>query len=242
MTQYNDTYAILLNGPPGLGKTKAMEFIEDNLPVPFRFASCKGPLHTATMAFFGIGESQYFGIYEDGALKKIPFPEFRVTLAPEDQVAFRSDYLSLPKEHSDRYATYSDDGLQFSLNLTIREAMIYVSEVLMKPRLGVTIFGERRAGGLIPGELVIDDSTAAFEVDGEIRADELCPLIEKIGQDNILLLRLHREGFDFSGDSRRYIPDGICTNTVDMTNVDELEFYREVYNTICKFLVNKGVL
>ena len=127
-------------------------------------------------------------------------------------------------------------GSSFEYKLSVREALIYTSEVLCKEHFGSDVFGHNRANAIQEGETIIDDSTAAFDVNGKIVADEIYPLIDRIGNENILLIRIHREGFDFSGDSRRYVPDGVCKNTVDIYNVDELEFYQEVDKVVTEFL------
>ena len=84
--------------------------------------------------------------------------------------------------------------------------------------------------------LHIDDSASAFNIDGDIVCDEVPPLIEKLGQENVLLIRIHREGFTFEGDSREYVPDGVVYNTIDLYNVDEEEFYEEVLRTVKSFV------
>lgn len=77
-----------------------------------------------------------------------------------------------------------------------REAMIYVSEVITKPAFGQDIFGVHVASEVEDGKnYAISDG--GFE-------DELVPLINRVGADNIVLVQLTREGCDYSSDSRRY--------------------------------------
>jgi hypothetical protein len=77
-----------------------------------------------------------------------------------------------------------------------REAMIYVSEDITKPVLGNDIFGVCVAREIEDGKnYVISDG--GFE-------EELLPLINRVGADNIVLVQLTREGCDYSSDSRRY--------------------------------------
>jgi len=77
-----------------------------------------------------------------------------------------------------------------------REAMIYVSEEITKPALGQDIFGISVANEIKDGvDYVISDGGFV---------EELVPLINRVGTENILLVQLTREGCDYSSDSRRY--------------------------------------
>lgn len=77
-----------------------------------------------------------------------------------------------------------------------REAMIYVSEEITKPTLGQDIFGVSVANEIEDGvDYVISDGGFV---------EELVPLINRVGTENILLVQLTREGCDYSSDSRRY--------------------------------------
>jgi len=81
-------------------------------------------------------------------------------------------------------------------NLSRREAMIHVSENLIKPEKGLDYFGKLVAEEIDPEkDYVISDG-------GFI--EELVPVLEKCGAENFVLVQLTREGCDFSTDSRRY--------------------------------------
>jgi hypothetical protein len=77
-----------------------------------------------------------------------------------------------------------------------REAMIYVSEEILKPKHGKAYFGE-----CVSEE--IEDGVNYAIADGGF-VEELRPLIERVGTDNIVIVQLCREGHDYSNDSRRY--------------------------------------
>lgn len=81
-------------------------------------------------------------------------------------------------------------------NMSRREAMIYVSEKVIKPRQGLDYFGK-----LVSEEIDLQKDYAIS--DGGF-IDELVPVLEKVGADNFVLVQLTREGCDFSSDSRRY--------------------------------------
>lgn len=77
-----------------------------------------------------------------------------------------------------------------------REAMIFVSEEVIKPLHGKDYFGKRSADKLHIG------ADYCFSDGGFV--EELLPVINKVGADEIILVQLTREGCDFSSDSRRY--------------------------------------
>lgn len=49
-------------------------------------------------------------------------------------------------------------------------------------------------------------------------SQELMPLIKIFGSKSMVLIRIHRQGFDFRKDSRGYIPDGFLPRTFDFEN------------------------
>jgi hypothetical protein len=120
-----------------------------------------------------------------------------------------------------------------------REAMIHTSEDVIKPKYGKSYFGQKVASQVdIDEEYVISDG-------GFI--EELEPLIEKIGVENIILVQLVREGCSYSTDSRRYFNGYVVEEIVNgyksefesnyLLNTElPIETYR-IYNngTICGF-------
>jgi hypothetical protein len=101
--------------------------------------------------------------------------------------------------------------------LSLRQAMIKVSENIIKPNYGEDYFGIMAAKALIEGELNVF-SDGGFQ-------SELAPIIDKVGEDNVLIIRIHRDGCTFENDSRDFLPDGLVDLTVDIDNngtLDEL--------------------
>lgn len=94
--------------------------------------------------------------------------------------------------------------------LTPREALIYVSEELIKPTEGKDFFGKAAAEACLK-----DNVRWAVFSDGGFE-EEIEPLVEAFGQ--VVVVRLHREGYTFEGDSRRYL-EGF-PNTHDLALVD----------------------
>lgn len=83
-------------------------------------------------------------------------------------------------------------------NLSPRDFMIWISETVMKPRFGNRVFALRA----YENYLSLDHDEVMVFSDGGF-PDEVQALVE-FGA-TVKLFRLHREGYDFSGDSRRYI-------------------------------------
>lgn len=77
-----------------------------------------------------------------------------------------------------------------------RQAMIYTSEDVIKPKYGKSYFGDQVASQ------VEDDEKYVISDGGFV--EEIEPLIDRVGADNILLVQLVREGCSYRSDSRRY--------------------------------------
>jgi hypothetical protein len=206
-----DAKIVLLNGARMCGKGVVVDHLRSAgyLLTP---AECKETLHYLTMTMFAVPEQRYWEIYNDRSLKEVPLPEFRINLGED-----RDDLEDVLGYYLDHWECGWRDKEFNKLNLSVREAMIYVSEVICKPRFGEDFFGVSRAAKLKEGFFYIDDSCGFVE--------ELPPLIDRVGQENILLIRIHRDGCTFEGDSRQMIPDGVIANTFDVYNNGSLEDY-----------------
>lgn len=113
-----------------------------------------------------------------------------------------------------------------------RESLIFVSEVVIKPNFGKMYFGEAANKELVFGAVNVFSDGGFFEE---------AELISKArGRENLLILRLHREGCDFSKDSRRYLTDEECSvlasRYVDVYNdSSELDFFKKIQSEIQKW-------
>jgi hypothetical protein len=94
---------------------------------------------------------------------------------------------------------------------TLRELLIHLSEDVFKPRYGedflAKIFCAQVKHTAAPFVVCSD---AGFNI-------EVLRVIHQFGAANCILLRIHREGRDFSSDSRSYVRDGLCS-TYDINN------------------------
>lgn len=199
---------ILLNGPIGCGKTEAVKRLKKEYAVVDR--RCKDHLFTLTHEFFCMSEREFTQHYEDRATKEKPKEEFAVSTRAFNALA--PHIGAVPMSHE----TFGSDLIK----LSVREALIYVSEVICKPTFGSDYFGVARAKSIQPGDLAIDDSCGFDE--------EIPPTLSKLGTGNVLLIRIHGRG-SFDGDSRRYIKDNVVPHTIDVHNTkDEESFLREI--------------
>ncbi len=85
--------------------------------------------------------------------------------------------------------------------LSCRQAMIHVSEEIIKPKLGQDYFGN-----IVANEI---DLTKNYAISDGGFVEELLPVINKVGKDNFILVQLARDGCSYSSDSRRYFKSGI---------------------------------
>jgi hypothetical protein len=114
---------------------------------------------------------------------------------------------------------------KFLLGKTPRQFQISVSEDWMKPVFGADVFG-RIAEQQI--KLYPEWQTRLFLFSDSGFRDEAAHLVNEFGADNVLLIRLHRRGCDFTLDSRSYIElADLGVTEVDLTNDATKEHLRE---------------
>ncbi len=212
----NKSRIILGNGPIKVGKDEAiLHLIRKGFDLKKR--ECKDKLHELTMMMFNVKPEVYWSIYNNRETKEVPMEMFKIS---------QKQFFVLGANHIP--GILLRDNTEW---LSVREAMIYVSEVVCKPAFGKDYFGQVRADNVDEyGGLYFDGSTGFTE--------ELPPLIEKVGQENILLLRIYRPGYEYStNDSRGYIPDGVLHNTIDVHNTGTFdEYLDDVYAKSRRFL------
>lgn len=115
-----------------------------------------------------------------------------------------------------------------------RQWQIDFSESYMKPKYGSDIFARlfvQRNRNTDAMAIVVPDSGFV---------EEAKPVADAFGLENTLLIRCHRPGYDFTGDSRSYIY-GISPNEVDVHNNTTInDYYEKITIIVAEFLRKKG--
>ena len=126
---------------------------------------------------------------------------------------------------------------EFALQgMSRREAMIHVSEDIIKPKKGLDYFGKSVA------KEIEEDKNYALADGGFV--EELEPIIEKVGAENIVIVQLTREGHDYSSDSRKYFNGNIISETTigHQTEIDKAYVLKEEMNIRTYRIHNNGSL
>lgn len=89
-----------------------------------------------------------------------------------------------------------------------REALIHMSETVIKPAFGRDYFGKAAADNIQYNKVNVF-SDGGFP-------EEIAPLIELVGVNHLVVVRLHADGCSYDGDSRSYFQDDGFTLTVDV--------------------------
>lgn len=109
------------------------------------------------------------------------------------------DFKDVQSPLLQRAGTTQKDGRD-----TVREGLISFSEDWAKQRYGEDFFGRafwQHAKN--SAEQLIVASDCGFR-------EEVERVISNAGRRNCVLIRIHRDGCTFDGDSRSYMPDGLC--------------------------------
>lgn len=215
---------IILNGGKGCGKSDLVLYIRKILEGKVKVveARCKDRLFTMTADIFGLSTNDFWDLYSDRLSKEMPNPIFTVTPHAYTQLCEFLGVDSIP------YIRISISG---KIAISLRHALIYVSELVAKPLFGQDYFGVCRANAMEvhSGTLYVDDSALGS-------MDEVTPSLERLGERNVMAVRIYGRG-DFGGDSRSYLPDGALENMIDVHNDGTLKEYLEgTYTKLEKFI------
>lgn len=119
-----------------------------------------------------------------------------------------------------------------------REALIWMSEEVVKPKFGKEFFGKEVAKNINPeGDHIYLFSDGGFN-------EEVMPIIDLVGAENVFIVYVHRDGHTFENDSRNYInveciPD---FNFQHVFNTGSLEDLREEVVDFLDFLLETGAM
>ena len=123
-----------------------------------------------------------------------------------------------PKCWWDRYNDRESKEKPWGLlgGMSCREFMIHISEKFIKPVFGDDYFGNQVALKYINRDHHVTDvavSDSGFQ-------SELDALGRTVGESEVLIVRLWRDGYTFDGDSRSYINANSGNHVIDVQLVD----------------------
>ena len=215
----------------GCGKDSAIDYLRSKGYTLLR-REAKDELHRRTRAMTNLTEKEYFTLYELRPVKEEPLTLFRIHYTEYLKLVAILPSCGGRVSMCDKWINLLT-STEIKVPLSIREAMIYQSEVVCKPLYGKDFFGVHRADSLKDGFYYVDGSTGFVE--------ELPPLVDRLGMDNIKLVRIHVDGQDFaSNDSRGYIPDGVIRNTIDVENNGTLQEFLDKMLFEFEDFINRG--
>lgn len=106
--------------------------------------------------------------------------------------------------------------------LSTRKLLIHMSENVIKPSFGSDAFGKALVSQL-PENGIVFISDSGFP-------EELQPVIDHVGADNLLVVRIHRDGCTFEGDSREYLTAEMFEDNIkirDIYNNGSLDVFKD---------------
>jgi len=213
---------VVLNAPPragkGIGASYLTECINNNKsPLTSHHREFKDSLIKITSDMLGISVEDFLVGYN------MTVEDYCDTFLP----IYKDYFLQMG-------VTWWKDIPLYSVNnkvMSKRQAIIHVSENVIKPNFGNDAFGQMFVNNL-PNEGVVFVSDGGFK-------EELLPVINHVGKENVLIIRLHRNGCDFSNDSRDYLTKemfdkDVCPAIIDLENSGTIEEFEgnllKVYN------------
>ena len=203
----NKPKIILLNGGKGSGKTE----LKDELMLSagnLKPSSCKDRVIELTQSLFNIPDSLFWLYYNDRNTRET-FKAFSITASEFNRLQRRMGIVE-----------WLSSDFEAPVGITLRQAMIYTAECVIKPMFGEGYFSKYRAEHLLNGHVYIDDSFGF--------AEELPALIERCGVENILLVNIVGRG-SYGGDSRKPVNGdeyGLTSVVLD-SSVELNEFLRD---------------
>ena len=203
---------IILNSPPNTGKDTIAESMAGAKHRRF-----KQKLYECTAMLFNWDLDEFILSANHRILKELPNPLLTVPSKEFHKIT------ALTK--SNRAFTIAE-GYTLSDNYNIpispREALVYVSEIVIKPRLGDNYFG------LAAADSMRDDEHGTVFSDGGFQS-ELSPVVDVVGEESVYIVQFTRgDKKDFLGDSRNWLQAYGNINLIQTTNdgtIDEVVNY-----------------
>lgn len=202
---------VVFNAPPNSGKDVSADYLHEYFQSGQRL-SFKEALYEDTADYFGIDVKDLTEYHSDRSLKEIPsemFPKFK-------KHSLKQYFFAL------LFVIGAVFNIRYLMSLgyySSREALIHVSEDIMKPKYGQDYYGRK-----FLEKVESSPERYSFAADGGF-ADEVLPLLDAGYQ--VVVAQLERSGATFEGDSRTLL------------NEDDFEAYSNIKFTT---IINNGSL
>lgn len=112
--------------------------------------------------------------------------------------------FDLHPDEVDYVESIKDEPTIIFEGMSYRDAQISFSEDWLKPTFGQEVFG-RLAARRLRNNIIQDPAQRLYVCSDSGFASEVEPLLEVFKPENVLLVRVYRDGKTFDGDSRSYI-------------------------------------
>ena len=212
---------VIFNAPPSSGKDLAADFMLNYFNTGLK-ASFKDALYEDTAKYFDIDVNDLLEYHSDRELKERPsemFPKYEKQSLKQYTLAFLYVVGAL----------FNIRSLMSLGYYSSREALIHVSENIVKPIQGNDFYGRK-----LVERIEASSERYVFVADGGFK-DEAIPLLE--AGYNVYIVQLERNGATFENDSRKLLTEG---DFKEYSNIKFIKMYNngsldDLYKTITDF-------
>lgn len=179
-----------------------------------------------------------------GLLKSHPATEKYVRRLDRMSMPLKQTICSWLKETCDVLGNSRLEGMKdvphpLLMGQSYRQAQINLS-IHMKNQLGIDCFGAMLNRRIEQFELMLPATTTKpilTLVPDSGFIEETIPVVQWFGFENVHLVRIHRPGHTFEGDSRSYLADIPMVKSFDITNDgDQRKFASDLVSTLSSVL------
>ena len=190
-TNVSDKTIVIFNAAPNAGKDVSADYMHSYFQSGQRL-SFKEALYEDTAEYFDIDVNDLIEYHEDRSLKEMPsemFPEY-------EEHSFKQYFFAL------LFVIGVVFNIRYLMSLgyySSREALIHVSEHIIKPKLGKDYYGLK-----VLDKVSNSSERYSFASDGGFK-EEVLPLLD--AGYNVYIVHLERLGATFDNDSRKLLTE-----------------------------------
>ena len=141
--------------------------------------------------------------------------------------------FGMPDIATEHFAQTKEIPNPFMMGMTPRQAYIWMSEEVMKPKFGQSFFADIAANHIENFFKTQNaDCVIVSDCGFQIEVDRLC---ERLGAHNVIVVQLHRNNCDYAKDSRGYVNSQGTTYMVANGDMEtfRIEIERLVNDSVC---------